>query len=165
MTSLQGKTALVTGASRGIGRASALALAKAGAQVVVHYGSGAAEAQAVVAEIRSAGGRADAVQADLGAADGPHGAGPIVPWKSFSTSSHARSVCPASRFLPKRYASIASAPGWRCPSLPSSHCFPGGRHAEKISTSSMSCARRTLLKSWSARTRRRNHERCQGQHQ
>jgi 3-oxoacyl-[acyl-carrier protein] reductase len=72
MTSLQGKTALVTGASRGIGRASALALAKAGAQVLVHYASGAAEAQAVVAEIRSAGGRADAVQADLGAADGPH---------------------------------------------------------------------------------------------
>jgi 3-oxoacyl-[acyl-carrier protein] reductase len=72
MTSLQGKTALVTGASRGIGRASALALAKAGAQVLVHYASGAAEAQAVVAEIRNAGGRADAVQADLGAADGPH---------------------------------------------------------------------------------------------
>jgi 3-oxoacyl-[acyl-carrier protein] reductase len=72
MTSLQGKTALVTGASRGIGRASALALAKAGAQVLVHYASGAAEAQAVVAEIRSAGGRANAVQADLGAADGPH---------------------------------------------------------------------------------------------
>jgi 3-oxoacyl-[acyl-carrier protein] reductase len=72
MTSLQGKTALVTGASRGIGRASALALAKAGAQVLVHYASGAAEAQAVVAEIRSAGGRADAVQADLGAVDGPH---------------------------------------------------------------------------------------------
>jgi NAD(P)-dependent dehydrogenase (short-subunit alcohol dehydrogenase family) len=38
MTSLSGKTALVTGASRGIGRASALALAKAGAQVLVHYG-------------------------------------------------------------------------------------------------------------------------------
>ena len=72
MASLQGKTALVTGASRGIGRASALALAKAGAQVLVHYASGAAEAQAVVAEIRGAGGRADAVQADLGAADGPH---------------------------------------------------------------------------------------------
>ena len=38
MTTLSGKTALVTGASRGIGRASALALAKAGAQVLVHYG-------------------------------------------------------------------------------------------------------------------------------
>jgi 3-oxoacyl-[acyl-carrier protein] reductase len=67
-----GKTALVTGGSRGIGRASALALAKAGAQVLVHYVRGAAEAEAVVKEIRAAGGRADAVAADLAAADGPH---------------------------------------------------------------------------------------------
>lgn len=72
MTRLQGKTALVTGASRGIGRASALALAKAGAQVLVHYSRGAAEAEAVVADIRNAGGRADAVMADLGTPDGPH---------------------------------------------------------------------------------------------
>ena len=72
MTTLSGKTALVTGASRGIGRASALALAKAGAQVLVHYASGAKEAEAVVAEIRKAGGRADAVAADLAAPDGPH---------------------------------------------------------------------------------------------
>ena len=43
MTTLSGKTALVTGASRGMGRASALALAKAGAQVLVHYGRGAVE--------------------------------------------------------------------------------------------------------------------------
>ena len=72
MTSLSGKTALVTGASRGIGRASALALAGQGAQVLVHYGRGASEAEAVVAEIRAAGGRADAVSTDLGTADGPH---------------------------------------------------------------------------------------------
>src|ERR1700722_7398506 len=72
MTELSGKTALVTGASRGIGRASALALAKAGAQVLVHYGRGAAEAEAVVAEIRKAGGRADRAAGDLAAADGPH---------------------------------------------------------------------------------------------
>jgi 3-oxoacyl-[acyl-carrier protein] reductase len=72
MTVLTGKTALVTGASRGIGRASALALAKAGAQVLVHYSSGAKEAEAVVAEIRHGGGRADAIAADLALPDGPH---------------------------------------------------------------------------------------------
>ena len=48
------RVALVTGASRGIGRASALALAAAGAQVLVHYGRGATEADDVVAEIRKA---------------------------------------------------------------------------------------------------------------
>jgi NAD(P)-dependent dehydrogenase (short-subunit alcohol dehydrogenase family) len=52
MATLTGKTALVTGGSRGIGRASALALAAAGAQVLVHYGRGAKEADDVVAEIR-----------------------------------------------------------------------------------------------------------------
>jgi 3-oxoacyl-[acyl-carrier protein] reductase len=72
MSNLSGKTALVTGASRGIGRASALALAKAGAQVLVHYGTNEKEADAVVAEIRKAGGRAEKVGADLRQADGPH---------------------------------------------------------------------------------------------
>jgi len=71
MLSLNGKTALVTGASRGMGRASALALAAAGAQVLVHYGRGAKEADGVVEEIRKGGGRADAVAMDLAAADGP----------------------------------------------------------------------------------------------
>jgi NAD(P)-dependent dehydrogenase (short-subunit alcohol dehydrogenase family) len=72
MPNLSGKTALVTGASRGMGRASALALAAAGAQVLVHYGRGANEAEAVVAEIRKTGGHADAIAADLAAADGAH---------------------------------------------------------------------------------------------
>jgi 3-oxoacyl-[acyl-carrier protein] reductase len=71
MIALSGKTALVTGASRGIGRASALALAKAGAQVLVHYGRGKDEAEAVVQEIRKSGGRAQALSADLASPSGP----------------------------------------------------------------------------------------------
>ncbi len=70
--SLTGNTALVTGASRGIGRATALALAAAGAQVLVHYSSGEKEATAVVDEIRRAGGKAEKIVADLSAPDGPH---------------------------------------------------------------------------------------------
>ena len=70
MSALTGKTALVTGASRGMGRASALALAAAGAQVLIHYGQAANKADGVVAEIRKAGGRADAIAMDLAAADG-----------------------------------------------------------------------------------------------
>jgi 3-oxoacyl-[acyl-carrier protein] reductase len=70
MATLSGKTAVVTGASRGIGRASALALAAAGAQVLVHYGHGANEADGVVAEIRKAGGQADAIATDLAAPGG-----------------------------------------------------------------------------------------------
>jgi 3-oxoacyl-[acyl-carrier protein] reductase len=72
MSDLVSRTALVTGASRGIGRATASALAAAGARVIVHYGSAAREAESLVAEIRAAGGKADAVGADLGAPDGAH---------------------------------------------------------------------------------------------
>lgn len=72
MSALNGKTALVTGASRGIGRATALLLAARGAQVLVHYASGAKEAEAVVEEIRAAGGRAETVVADLAAPQGPY---------------------------------------------------------------------------------------------
>lgn len=62
---LSGKTAIVTGASRGIGRAIALALATEGAQVVVNYASSSAAAEAVVGEITAAGGEAIALQADV----------------------------------------------------------------------------------------------------
>ena len=52
MASLQGKTALVIGASRGIGRATACALADAGAYVLVHYGRSAQEAESLATNIR-----------------------------------------------------------------------------------------------------------------
>jgi 3-oxoacyl-[acyl-carrier protein] reductase len=70
MTTLRGKTALVTGASRGIGRATAVAFAEAGAHVLVHYARSAQQAESLVSEIQIKGGRADAISADLGTQDG-----------------------------------------------------------------------------------------------
>src|ERR1041384_4592231 len=62
--SLDGKSVLVTGASRGIGREAAIMMAKAGARVAVNYNRGEAEANDVVAQI--GGDRAFAVRANLG---------------------------------------------------------------------------------------------------
>ncbi len=67
--SLKGKVAVVTGGSRGIGRAIALRLARDGALVCVNYQSNADAAKAVVGEIGSAGGEAFALQADVGSVD------------------------------------------------------------------------------------------------
>ncbi len=66
---LSGRVALVTGAATGIGRAIALALAQAGAQVAVNHLARAAEAAAVAAQIESLGGRACVVEADVTKAD------------------------------------------------------------------------------------------------
>ncbi|WP_432020706.1 SDR family oxidoreductase [Streptomyces sp. 1222.5] len=66
MGTLTGKTALVTGSSRGIGRATALRLAGEGALVAVHYTSNQEAADDVVRTIEKEGGRAFAVQAELG---------------------------------------------------------------------------------------------------
>ena len=62
---LKGKVALVTGAARRVGRAIALAMARAGADVAVHYNRSAAQAQAAAEEIRALGVAAEAIQADL----------------------------------------------------------------------------------------------------
>jgi len=63
--SLEGRVAIITGASRGIGRAIALELSRRGASVIVNYNHSAEEAKAVVDQIRSEGGKAEAVQADV----------------------------------------------------------------------------------------------------
>jgi 3-oxoacyl-[acyl-carrier protein] reductase len=65
MSSLQGKVALVTGASKGIGAAIARELASRGASVAVNYSSNKQAAEKVVAEIKAAGGKAIAVQANV----------------------------------------------------------------------------------------------------
>jgi len=65
MSSLQGKVALVTGASKGIGAAIALELASRGASVAVNYSGSKAAAEKIVAEIKAAGGKAIAVQANV----------------------------------------------------------------------------------------------------
>ncbi|HBU83679.1 MAG TPA: KR domain-containing protein [Paenibacillus sp.] len=72
MDVLKGKIALVTGASRGIGRSIALRLAQEGAYVVVHYGNRQDEAKAVVRQIEQDGGNACAVGADLRTMDDIH---------------------------------------------------------------------------------------------
>ncbi|MEH2461471.1 3-oxoacyl-[acyl-carrier-protein] reductase [Nostoc sp.] len=69
MTLLQDKVAIVTGGSRGIGRAIAIELATQGAIAVVNYASSSAAAEAVVAEIIAAGGQAIAIQADVSKID------------------------------------------------------------------------------------------------
>src|ERR1700743_1941714 len=65
MSKLNGKVAIVTGASKGIGAAIAKSLAAAGASVVVNYASSKSGADAVVAEISKAGGKAVAVGGDV----------------------------------------------------------------------------------------------------
>lgn len=70
MSTNSGKTALVTGASRGLGRATALRLARDGFTILAHYGRSQDEAAALAAQITASGGKAELLQADLGTAEG-----------------------------------------------------------------------------------------------
>ena len=69
MSDLKGQVALVTGGSRGIGRAICLELASCGAHVVINYNNSATAAEDLVAEIAASGGAAEAIQADVRHAD------------------------------------------------------------------------------------------------
>lgn len=73
---LEDKTVLITGAARRVGRALALAVARAGGDVVIHYGGSAAEAESLAAEIQAMGRHARPIQADL---NDPDQASQIVP--------------------------------------------------------------------------------------
>lgn len=81
MTHQHQRAAIVTGGSRGIGAAIARRLARDGIAVAINYASGQAAADALVAEIEAAGGRAIAVQADL--------ADPATPARLFDAAEHA----------------------------------------------------------------------------
>jgi len=82
MSNLKGKTALVTGASRGIGKYTAERLAKDGARVAIHYAKHKDEALKTVASIEAQGGSAFAIQADFSL---PHAAETL--WKAFDEQS------------------------------------------------------------------------------
>src|SRR5699024_4956063 len=82
---LEGKSALVTGGSRGIGRAICVRLAREGAYVIVHYGADRAAAEATVRDIHTAGGSATAVQAVLGGSETDREARELIERASSST--------------------------------------------------------------------------------
>ncbi|GAA1980586.1 SDR family oxidoreductase [Kitasatospora viridis] len=89
MDRLTGRTALVTGGSRGIGKGIALRLAAEGALVAVHYGGNDQAAKETVAEIEAAGGQAFAVRAELGV---PGDAAAL--WAAFDAALAARGAEP-----------------------------------------------------------------------
>jgi NAD(P)-dependent dehydrogenase (short-subunit alcohol dehydrogenase family) len=101
---LSAHVALVTGGSRGIGAAVAIALAELGAAVAVNYRERAADAEAVVARIKAGGGRAIAV-----AADGSNRSETRSGRSTFSSTTPESRLCAASTISPKM---ISIGPLW-----------------------------------------------------
>ena len=94
---LTGKKALVTGASRGLGRAIALSLARAGADVIITYEKSADKAQAVADEIKALGRHSEAVQADSASAQAIRMPSPmrrvlLAGWTFWSTTPGSRAA-------------------------------------------------------------------------
>ena len=88
---LQGRVAVVTGSSRGIGRAIARVLASEGASIAVHYCRGEDQAASLATEIENLGSKARLVQGDLGRPEDCHkvltlAARDSAPWRSSSTT-------------------------------------------------------------------------------
>ena len=107
MNLLANKTALVTGASRGIGRAIALALGEEEARVLVHYGRSQQETEAVVSTDRQSGGKADALQCRSLCSGRRHAAGAAGGDAGQRKAGHRQQL--------QRFATVLSQGGYPCP--------------------------------------------------
>jgi hypothetical protein len=150
MTTLQGKTALVTGASRGIGRATAMALAAAGARLLVHYGRSAQEADEVVAAIKAQGGRADAEFRTAQRSSPSRCALSSAIASMYSSSTPASAKQRASQITWSQTLTASSRPTSVARSLWCSNCCPSWARAQTSSSSPLSA----LVQLWASRASR-----------
>jgi hypothetical protein len=132
MTSLTNRIALVTGASRGIGKSIALALAEAGADIAVNFNSNAAAAESVCQDIRAKGRRALPVQADVSKTQDVDRLISSIEKNSArprsSSTTLASPKCSPPRRSPKQSSSVSSASiSPPCPRHPARHTRPARR--------------------------------------